>query len=346
MKRVLQHRHKHPRASCAMERERLLGAAAPVVEASTSGFARDGVVRTRRDRARLAAAVAALLGCAAFAGSSLTGASVAALGDGDGPAQLRVAGEPNAWGTKHNALPWWTMPGAASARRAASLGTHFGEDEETARDDERGETSDDATRVRTNADADVLAATSAEPDDALASVEGEDKKKLSDVSGSVGVEGEDVSGDDADGDVPSAAALGTSPRADRESAAARVAARRCRRRRQREAQDARNEAGARGGRSFERLSAPKLGAGEATAREDDARDDDDVEVYAATEKERAARVAARRAARAARREREEAAGDGLSGGHAESGSLGAARQAERERVKLGYPPLRSGSRTA
>jgi len=79
-----------------MERERLLGAAAPVVEASTSGFALDGVVRTRRDRARLAAAVAALLGCAALAGSSLAGASVAALGDGDGPSELGDAGEPNA----------------------------------------------------------------------------------------------------------------------------------------------------------------------------------------------------------------------------------------------------------
>ena len=56
------HRHNHLRASCAMERERLLGAAAPVLEASTSGFPLDGVVHPRRDRARLAATVAALLG--------------------------------------------------------------------------------------------------------------------------------------------------------------------------------------------------------------------------------------------------------------------------------------------
>ena len=117
------HRHNHLRASCAMERERLLGAAAPVLEASTSGFALDGVVRPRRDRARLAATVAALLGCAAFAGSSLSGASVAALGDG-GPAQSGLAGAPNAWGTKHNALPWWTRPAAVNARRQASLGMY------------------------------------------------------------------------------------------------------------------------------------------------------------------------------------------------------------------------------
>ena len=124
------HRHNHLRASCAMERERLLGAAAPVLEASTSGFALDGVVRPRRDRARLAGAVAALLGCAAFAGSSLSGASVAALGDG-GPAQSGLAGAPNAWGTKHNALPWWTRPAAVNARRQASLGMYEGMKEET-----------------------------------------------------------------------------------------------------------------------------------------------------------------------------------------------------------------------
>ena len=152
------HRHNHLRASCAMERERLLGAAAPVVEASTSGFARDGVVRTRRDRARLAAAAAALLGCAAFAGSSLSGASVAALGDG-GPAQLGVAGAPNAWGTKHNALPWWTRPAAVNARRQASLGMYEGMKEETTFDHlANGEIGKSETRALR---ADAVAATSA-----------------------------------------------------------------------------------------------------------------------------------------------------------------------------------------
>jgi hypothetical protein len=164
-----------------MERERLLGAAAPVVEASTSGFALDGVVRTRRDRARLAAAVAALLGCAALAGSSLAGASVAALGDGDGPAELGDAGEPNAWGTKHNALPWWSMPAAAaSASAQAGLGV-YAEDEATAAGDGDGGT-DDETQPKPSAD--VLAATerSAEPNEKLAS----------------GEDGEDVSGEDGE----------------------------------------------------------------------------------------------------------------------------------------------------
>ena len=317
-----------------MERERLLGAAAHVVEASTSGLAFDGVVRTRRDRARLAAAVAALLGCAAFASCSLTGASVAALGDGDGPARLRVAGEPNAWGTKHNALPWWSRPGAASARRPGRLGMYSEAEEETARDAGYGETSADETRARANAD--VLAATSAKPDDSLTRVSGVSKK----VFGSVaeGVSGEDVS----------AASPRTSPRAESpesESAAARIAARRRRRRQQREAQDARNEAGT-NARRVEAVRSPSVGAGDATARDDDAEDDDDVEVYAATEKERVARVAARRVARAAKRKQEGVAGAVLSGGDVESGVLGAVRLTERQRVKQGFAPLRSGSRAS
>lgn len=252
------HRHNHLRASCAMERERLLGAAAPVLEASTSGFALDGVVHPRRDRARLAATVAALLGCAAFAGSSLSGASVAALGDG-GPAQSGLAGAPNAWGTKHNALPWWTRPAAVNARRQASLGMYEGMKEETtfnhlANNGEIGKSETRALR------ADAVAATSGRPpDDSIASV----SEDIVEGSGS--------------------------------TAAIPVAG---------------------------------LGGFRVEAEEDD-------EVYAATEKERAARVAARRAARAARREREEA----------DAGRLGAARRAERERIKQGYAPLRSASTT-
>lgn len=249
-----------------MERERLLGAAAPVLEASTSGFALDGVVHPRRDRARLAAAVAALLGCAAFAGGSLSGASVAALGDG-GPAQLGVAGAPNAWGTKHNTLPWWTRPAAANARRQESLGAYKGEDEETTiRDEGHGEMVDGETRLSAN----VIAATSGRPpDDSIASVS------------------EDV----VEGVRTAAiltAGLGVYPKPD----------------------------------------------ATATEAEADFSSYDD-EVYAATEKERAARVAARRAARAARREREEA----------NAGLLGAARRDEHERIKQGYAPLRSASTT-
>lgn len=250
-----------------MERERLLGAAAPVLEASTSGFALDGVVHPRRDRARLAAAVAALLGCAAFAGGSLSGASVAALGDG-GPAQLGVAGAPNAWGTKHNTLPWWTRPAAANARRQESLGAYKGEDEETTiRDEGHGEMVDGETRLSAN----VIAATSGRPpDDSIASVWKEDVV-------------ED----------PKTAAIPTA----------------------------------------------NLGVADATATEKTEAEADfssyDDEVYAATEKERAARVAARRAARAARREREEA----------NAGLLGAARRDEHERIKQGYAPLRSASTT-
>ena len=244
-----------------MERERLLGAAAHVVEASTSGLAFDGVVRTRRDRARLAAAVAALLGCAAFAGSSLSGASVAALGDG-GPAQVGVAGAPNAWGTKHNTLPWWTRPAAANARRQGSLlGAYKREDDETTTDEGYGETVDGETRLSANA----MAATSGSPpDDSIAS-----------VSEDVVKEG-------------STAAILTAG----------------------------------------------LGVADATATEAEAEAEDDDEVYAATEKERAARVAARRAARAARREREEA-----------DAGLGTARRDEHERIKRGYAPLRSASTT-
>jgi len=263
------HRHNHLRASCAMERERLLGAAAPVLEASTSGFALDGVVHPRRDRARLAAAVAALLGCAAFAGGSLSGASVAALGDG-GPAQLGVAGAPNAWGTKHNTLPWWTRPAAANARRQESLGMYKGEDEETTiRDEGHGEMVDGETRL--SAITKFAATSGRPPDDSIASVS----------------EDEDVVED------PKTAAI---------------------------------------------LRA-NLGVADATATEKTEAEADfssyDDEVYAATEKERAARVAARRAARAARREREEA----------NAGLLGAARRDEHERIKQGYAPLRSASTT-
>ena len=317
-----------------MERERLLGAAAPVVEASTSGFALDGVVRTRRDRARLAAAVAALLGCAALAGSSLAGASVAALGDGDGPAELGDAGEPNAWGTKHNALPWWSMPAAAaSASAQAGLGV-YAEDEATAAGDGDGGT-DDETQPKPSAD--VLAATerSAEPNEKLAS----------------GEDGEDVSGEDGEDvlDV-SVASLGTSPRAargtddalDDAERAARVEARRRERRRRREAQDALNEARAMGRHEAE----AHLGAGEPVRTSDAEEEDDDIEVYAATEKERVARVAARRAARAAKRGQEGVAGAVLSGGDVESGVLGAVRLTERQRVKQGFAPLRSGSRAS
>ena len=322
-----------------MERERLLGAAAPVVEASTSGFALDGVVRTRRDRARLAAAVAALLGCAALAGSSLAGASVAALGDGDGPAELGDAGEPNAWGTKHNALPWWSMPAAAaSASAQAGLGV-YAEDEATAAGDGDGGT-DDETQPKPSAD--VLAATerSAEPNEKLAS--GEDGEDVS---------GEDVSGEDGEdvSDV-SVASLGTSPRAargtddalDDSERAARVEARRRERRRRREAQDALNEARAMGRHEAE----AHLGAGEPVRTSDAEEEDDDIEVYAATEKERVARVAARRAARAAKRGQEGVAGAVLSGGDVESGVLGAVRLTERQRVKQGFAPLRSGSRAS
>lgn len=253
------HRHNHLRASCAMERERLLGAAAPVLEASTSGFALDGVVRPRRDRARLAATVAALLGCAAFAGSSLSGASVAALGDG-GPAQSGLAGAPNAWGTKHNALPWWTRPAAVNARRQASLGMYEGMKEETTFNHlAHGEIGKSETRALR---ADAVAATSGRPpDDSIASVS------------------EDIVED------PKIPVI------------------------------------------------PVAGLGVADGFRVEAEEDD--EVYAATEKERAARVAARRAARAARREREEA----------DAGRLGAARRAERERIKQGYAPLRSASTT-
>ena len=322
-----------------MERERLLGAAAPVVEASTSGFALDGVVRTRRDRARLAAAVAALLGCAALAGSSLAGASVAALGDGDGPAELGDAGEPNAWGTKHNALPWWSMPAAAaSASAQAGLGV-YAEDEATAAGDGDGGT-DDETQPKPSAD--VLAATerSAEPNEKLAS--GEDGEDVS---------GEDVSGEDGEdvSDV-SVASLGTSPRSargaddalDDAERAARVEARRRERRRRREAQDALNEARAMGRHEAE----AHLGAGEPVRTSDAEEEDDDIEVYAATEKERVARVAARRAARAAKRGQEGVAGAVLSGGDVESGVLGAVRLTERQRVKQGFAPLRSGSRAS
>lgn len=251
-----------------MERERLLGAAAPVLEASTSGFALDGVVHPRRDRARLAAAVAALLGCAAFAGGSLSGASVAALGDG-GPAQLGVAGAPNAWGTKHNTLPWWTRPAAANARRQESLGAYKGENEETThRDEGYGEMVDGETMLSANV---MRPATSGRPpDDSIASVS-EDSTVVED---------------------PKTAAILTA----------------------------------------------NLGVADATATEKteaEAEADDDDEVYAATEKERAARVAARRAARAARREREEA----------NAGLLGAVRRDEHERIKQGYAPLRSASTT-
>ena len=349
------HRHNHLRKSCAMERERLLGAAAPVVEASTSGFALDGVVRTRRDRARLAAAVAALLGCAALAGSSLAGASVAALGDGDGPAKLGDAGEPNAWGTKHNALPWWSMPAAAaSASSQAGLGV-YAEDEATAAGDGDGGT-DDETQPKPSAD--VLTATepSAEPNEKLAS--GEDGEDVS---------GEDVSGEDGEdvSDV-SVASLGTSPRAargtddalDDSERAARVEARRRERRRRREAQDALNEARAMGRRPYadEESNArsaqtnaheaeARLGAGEPGGTAEHAEeDDDDIEVYAATEKERVARVAARRAARAAMRAAREKSAGGSNPVVDDASALGAARRAdERERIRQGYAPLRGVS---
>jgi hypothetical protein len=314
-----------------MERERLLGAAAPVVEASTSGFALDGVVRTRRDRARLAAAVAALLGCAALAGSSLAGASVAALGDGDGPAELGDAGEPNAWGTKHNALPWWSMPAAAaSASAQAGLGV-YAEDEATAAGDGDGGT-DDETQPKPSAD--VLAATerSAEPNEKLAS----------------GEDGEDVSGEDEDVLDVSVASLGTSPRSargaddalDDAERAARVEARRRERRRRREAQDALNEARAMGRHEAE----AHLGAGEPVRTSDAEEEDDDIEVYAATEKERVARVAARRAARAAMRAAREKSAGGSNPVVDDASALGAARRAdERERIRQGYAPLRGVS---
>jgi hypothetical protein len=314
-----------------MERERLLGAAAPVVEASTSGFALDGVVRTRRDRARLAAAVAALLGCAALAGSSLAGASVAALGDGDGPAELGDAGEPNAWGTKHNALPWWSMPAAAaSASSQAGLGV-YAEDEATAAGDGDGGT-DDETQTRLSAD--ILAATerSAEPNEKLAS----------------GEDGEDVSGEDEDVLDVSVASLGTSPRSargaddalDDAERAARVEARRRERRRRREAQDALNEARAMGRHEAE----AHLGAGEPVRTSDAEEEDDDIEVYAATEKERVARVAARRAARAAMRAAREKSAGGSNPVVDDASALGAARRAdERERIRQGYAPLRGVS---
>ena len=254
-----------------MERERLLGAAAPVLEASTSGFALDGVVHPRRDRARLAAAVAALLGCAAFAGGSLSGASVAALGDG-GPAQLGVAGAPNAWGTKHNTLPWWTRPAAANARRQESLGAYKGENEETTiRDVGYGEMVDGETR-RNRATVMRPATSGRPPDDSIASVWKEDVV-------------ED----------PKTAAIPTAG-----------------------------------------LGVAKTETAEtATEAEADFSSYDD-EVYAATEKERAARVAARRAARAARREREEANNAGLGA---------SIRRDEHERIKQGYAPLRSASTT-
>jgi hypothetical protein len=322
-----------------MERERLLGAAAPVVEASTSGFALEGVVRTRRDRARLAAAVAALLGCAALAGSSLAGASVAALGDGDGPAELGDAGEPNAWGTKHNALPWWSMPAAAaSASAQAGLGV-YAEDEATAAGDGDGGT-DDETQPKPSAD--VLAATerSAEPNEKLASGEdGEDGEDSED--GEDGEDGEDVL------DV-SVASLGTSPRAargtddalDDAERAARVEARRRERRRRREAQDALNEARAMGRHEAE----AHLGAGEPVRTSDAEEEDDDIEVYAATEKERVARVAARRAARAAMRAAREKSAGGSNPVVDDASALGAARRAdERERIRQGYAPLRGVS---
>jgi hypothetical protein len=314
-----------------MERERLLGAAAPVVEASTSGFALDGVVRTRRDRARLAAAVAALLGCAALAGSSLAGASVAALGDGDGPAELGDAGEPNAWGTKHNALPWWSMPAAAaSASAQAGLGV-YAEDEATAAGDGDGGT-DDETQPKPSAD--ILAATerSAEPNEKLAS----------------GEDGEDVSGEDEDVLDVSVASLGTSPRSargaddalDDAERAARVEARRRERRRRREAQDALNEARAMGRHEAE----AHLGAGEPVRTSDAEEEDDDIEVYAATEKERVARVAARRAARAAMRAAREKSAGGSNPVVDDASALGAARRAdERERIRQGYAPLRGVS---
>jgi hypothetical protein len=318
-----------------MERERLLGAAAPVVEASTSGFALEGVVRTRRDRARLAAAVAALLGCAALAGSSLAGASVAALGDGDGPAELGDAGEPNAWGTKHNALPWWSMPAAAaSASSQAGLGV-YAEDEATAAGDGDGGTDDD---TQPKPSADVLAATEkdAEPNEKLAS----------------GEDGEDVSGEDGEDvlDV-SVASLGTSPRAargtddaeDDSERAARVEARRRARRRRREAQDALNEARAMGRRPY--ADEARLGAGEPGGSAEHAEEeDDDIEVYAATEKERVARVAARRAARAAMRAAREKSAGGSNPVVDDASALGAARRAdERERIRQGYAPLRGVS---
>ena len=325
-----------------MERERLLGAAAPVVEASTSGFALEGVVRTRRDRARLAAAVAALLGCAALAGSSLAGASVAALGDGDGPAELGDAGEPNAWGTKHNALPWWSMPAAAaSASAQAGLGV-YAEDEATAAGDGDGGT-DDETQPKPSAD--VLAATerSAEPNEKLASGEdGEDGEDSED--GEDGEDGEDVL------DV-SVASLGTSPRAargtddalDDAERAARVEARRRERRRRREAQDALNEARAMGRRPY--ADEARLGAGEPGGSAEHAvEEDDDIEVYAATEKERVARVAARRAARAAMRAAREKSAGGSNPVVDDASALGAARRAdERERIRQGYAPLRGVS---
>jgi hypothetical protein len=296
-----------------MERERLLGAAAPVLEGSTSGFALDGVVHPRRDRARLAAAVAALLGCAAFAGSSLSGASVAALGDG-GPAQVGVAGAPNAWGTKHNTLPWWTRPAAANARRQESLGAYKREDDETTTDEGYGETVDGETRLSANA----MAATSGSPpDDSIASVSEDVVEGSTAAILTAGLGVADATATEAEAEAEDDDEVYAATEKER---AARLAARATEAEAEAEDDDEVYAA-------TEKERAARLAV---RATEAEAEAEDDVEVFAATEKERAARVAARRAARAARREREEA-----------NAGLGAARRDEHERIKQGYAPLRS-----
>jgi hypothetical protein len=122
--------------------------------------------------------------------------------------------------------------------------------------------------------------------------------------------------------------------------AARVEARRRERRRRREAQDALNEARAMGRHEAE----AHLGAGEPVRTSDAEEEDDDIEVYAATEKERVARVAARRAARAAMRAAREKSAGGSNPVVDDASALGAARRAdERERIRQGYAPLRGVS---
>jgi hypothetical protein len=78
-----------------------------------------------------------------------------------------------------------------------------------------------------------------------------------------------------------------------------------------------------------------LGAGEPVRTSDAEEEDDDIEVYAATEKERVARVAARRAARAAMR-----AGAGKIGGWFEP------RRGRRERARGGPPSRRARTHQA
>tara|TARA_B110000977_G_scaffold197318_3_gene279540 strand:+ start:7570 stop:8889 length:1320 start_codon:yes stop_codon:yes gene_type:complete len=155
----------------ATERERLLDAGAPVVEASTSGRLLDDRGRDRfRVATRVVAASVILGAAAALAVIVASPSSVPALGGRNSvrrlddlsmsasdatrsrvdvdvatetataglgtPAEeastsessetdsanlgslslpLETAGDPNEWGTRRNALPWWSQPGAANA---------------------------------------------------------------------------------------------------------------------------------------------------------------------------------------------------------------------------------------